>query len=173
MDRDLKGLPAFVFVKNKKILNTIGTEEIGTLQIVEQTKASQSVAEGKGLEEGIVNREAQLVLTTRNVEGRQCYNEHDHVTVEIKDERGRECATEVRINDNKDGLYQTSSSPRDEGRCKLTVKVNGEHVHGSPFTVQVKPFKFRPVTCFGKRGSSVGMFILPQGVAINARDHIV
>ena len=172
VDRDLKGLPAFVFVKNKKILNTVGTEEIGTLQIVEQTKASQSVAEGKGLEEGIVNGEAQFVLTTRNAEGRQCYNEHDHVTVEIRDERGRECATEVRINDNKDGLYQISYSPRDEGRNKLTVKVNGEHVRGSPFTVQVKPFQFRPVTSFGKEGSSVGMFSRPWGVAVNARDDI-
>ena len=161
-----------VFVKNEKILNAVGTEEIGTLQRVDQTKASQSVAEGKGLEEGIVNREAQLVLTTRNFEGRQCYNEHDHVTVEIRDEPGRECATEVRMNDNKDGLYQISYSPRDEGRCKLTVKVNGEHVRGSPFTVQVKPFQFRPVTSFGKQGSSVGMFNFPWGVAVNARDDI-
>ena len=173
VDRDLKGLPAFVFVKNEKILNTVGTEEIGTLQIVEQlTKASKSVAEGKGLEEGIVNREARFVLTTRNSEGRQCYNERDHVTVEIRDERGRECATEVRINDNKDGLYQISYSPRDEGRCKLTVKVNGEHVRGSPFTVLVKPFQFRPVTSFGKQGPSVGMFTYPWGVAVNARDEI-
>ena len=173
VDRDLKGLPVLVFVKNKKILNTVDTEEIGTLQRVEQlTKASQSVAEGKGLEEGIVNREARFVLTTRNSEGRQCYNERDHVTVEIRDERGRECATEVRINDNKDGLYQISYSPRDEGRCKLTVKVNGEHVRGSPFTVLVKPFQFRPVTSFGKQGPSVGMFTYPWGVAVNARDEI-
>ena len=172
VDRDLEGLLALAFVKNEKILDAVGTEEIGTLQIVEQTKASQSVAEGKGLEEGIVNREAQFVLTTRNVEGRQCYNERDHVTVEIRDEQGRECATEVRINDNKDGLYQISYSPRGQGRYKLTVKVNGEHVRSSPFTVQVKPFQFRPVTCFGKEGSSVGMFTRPWGVAVNARDDI-
>ena len=172
VDRDLEWLPVLVFVKNEEILNTVGTEEIGTLQIVEQTKASQSVAEGKGLEEGIVNRDAQFVLTTRNFEGRQCYNEHNHVTVEIRDERGRECATEVRINDNKDGLYQISYSPRNEGKYKVTVKVNREHVRGSPFTVQVKPFQFRPVTSFGKRGWSVGMFYFPWGVAVNARDEI-
>ena len=172
-DRDPEGLPArLVFVENRKMLDTVSTEEIGTLQMLQQTKASQSIAEGKGLEEGIVHCEAQFILTTRNAEGRQCYNERDHVTVEIRDERGRECATEVRINDNKDGLYQISYSPRDEGRYKVIVKVNGEHVCNSPFTVQVKPFQFRPVLSFGKYGSSVGMFNLPWGVAVNARYEI-
>ena len=172
-DRDPEGLAArLVFVENQKMLDTVSTEEIGTLQMLQQTTASQSVAEGKGLEEGIVHREAQFILTTRNAEGRQCYNERDHVTVEIKDEQGRECATEVRINDNKDGLCQISYSPRDEGRCKVIVKVNGEHVCNSPFTVQVKPFQFRPVLSFGKYGSCVGMFQYPWGVAVNARDEI-
>ena len=172
-DRDPEGLAArLVFVENQKLLDTVSTEEIGTLQMPQKTKASQSVAEGKGLEYVIVNCEAQFFLTTRNAEGRQCYNERDNVTVEIRDERGRECATEVQINDNKDGLYQISYSPRDPGRYKVTVKVNGEHVRGSPFTVQVKPFQFRPVLSFGKQGSSVGMFNCPWGVAVNARDEI-
>ena len=172
VDRDLQKLPVLVFVENQKMLNTINGEEIGTLQMPQQTKASQSVAEGNGVEEGIVSREAQFAFTTRNAEGRQCYNERDHVTVEIRDEQGRECATEVRINDNKDGLYQISYSPRNPGRCQVTLKVNGELVRGSPFTVQVKPFQFRPVLSFGKYGSSVGMFKGPWGVAVNARDEI-
>ena len=169
VDRDLERLPVFVFVENQKMLDTVRTEEIGTLQNLQQTKASQSVAEGKGLEEGIVNREAQFVLTTRNAERRQCCNEHDRVTVEIWDEQGREGATEVQINDNKDGLYQITYSPRNPGRCQVTLKVNGEHVRGSPFTVQVKQFQFRPVLSFVKHGSS---WFYPWGVAVNARDEI-
>ena len=172
-NRDPEGLAArLVFVENQNMLDTVSTEEIGTLQMLQQTKASQSVAEGKGLEEGIVDREAQFILTTINAEGRQCYNERDNVTVEIRNEQGRECATEVRINDNKDGLYQISYSPRDPGRYKVTIKVNGEHIRGSPFTVQVKSFQFRPVLSFGKKGSSLGMFSFPWGVAVNARDEI-
>ena len=172
-DRDPEGLPArLVFVENQKMLDTVSAEEIGTLQMPQQTKAIQSVAGGKGLEEGIVNCEAQFTLTTRNAEGRQCYDERDHVTVEIRDERGQECATEVRINDNKDGLYQISYSPRDQGRYNVTVMVNGEHVRGSPFNVQVNPFQFRPVLSFGKESSSVRMFKCPWGVAVNARDEI-
>ena len=170
-DRDREGLPArLVFVENQKMLDTVSTEEIGTLLMPQQTKASQSVAGGKGLEDVVVNCEARFFLTTINAEGRQCYNERDNVTVEIRNEQGRECATEGRINDNKDGLYQISYSPRDPGRYKVTIKVNGEHIRGSPFTVQVKSFQFRPVLSFGKEGSSVGMFKFPWGVAVNARD---
>ena len=165
-------LPFLAFVENPKMLSTLNAEEIGMIQIAHQTKARQSVAEGKGLEEAIANRQAHFSLTTRDSKGRQCYNEGDHVTAEIIDEQGRDCATELKIIDNKDGLYQISYSPRNEGRCNVTIKVNGEHVHGSQFIVRVKPFQFRPVLSFREEGSSVGKFNWPRGVAVNANDEI-
>ena len=170
---DPEDLPMrLVFVENQKLLNTVNTEEIGSLEIPHQTKASQSVAEGKGLKDEIVGGEAHFVLTTRNAEAGQCYNKYDRVTVEIRDEQGRECATEVKINDNKDGSYKISFSLRDQGRYKVTVKVNGQHVRDSPFSVEIKPFQIRPVSSFGRIGSSVGKFYHPWGVAVNARDEI-
>ena len=172
-DRDPKELPTFVFMENQNMLETVNTEEIGTLEILQQTKASQSVAEGKGLEEGTVGGEGQFVVTTRNSEGKQCYNKHDRVTVEIRNEQGRECAVEVRINDNKDGSYKISYSLRDQGRYKVTVKVNGQHVHNSPFSCQVKSSQLKSVLSFGKEGSSVGMLYHPWGVAVNSKDEIV
>ena len=165
------------FLENQKLLSTFSTEEIGFLEISHQltklTKAIQCLAEGKGLEEGTIGGKAQFVLTTRNAEGlKQCYNKHDRVTVEIRDEQGRECTTEVRINDNRDGSYKISYSLRDQGRYKVTVKVNGHHVRHSPFSVQIKPFQVRPIFNFGKHGSSEGMFNGPWGVAVNGRDEI-
>ena len=171
-DRDPKELPTLVFVKNQKMLETVNTEEIGTFEILQQTKASQSVAEGKGLEEGTAGGKGQFVVKTRNSEGAQCYNKRDGVTVETRDERGRECAAEVQINDNKDGSYKISYSLRDQGRYKVTVKVNGQHVRDSPFSCQVKSFQFKPVLSFGKEGLSVGMFKYPWGVAVNSKDEI-
>jgi len=174
IDGDPEGLLVrLAFVENQKILNSINTEEIGSLENLHQTKASQCIAKGKGLEEGAVGGEPQFVLTTRNAKARQCYNKHDRVTVEIRDEQGRECTTpEVRINDNTDGSYKISYSLKEQGRYKLTVKVNGGHVLGSPFTVKGQPFQVRPVLSFGNEGSSVGMFQGPWGVAVNARDEI-
>ncbi|PFX12752.1 E3 ubiquitin-protein ligase TRIM71 [Stylophora pistillata] len=171
-DRYPQKLPVLNFVENPKMLNTVNAEEIGMLQMAHQTKASQSVAAGKGLEEVIANREAQFTLTTRNFKGKECYNKRDNVTVEITDEQGRDCATDLRIIDNNDGRYQISFSPRNEGRCKLTIKVNGEHVRGSQFFVLVKPFQFRPVLSSGEKGSSLRKFSLPWGVTVNARDDI-
>ena len=149
-------LVPLTFVENRKLLNLVNTEEIGSL---DQTKASQCIAEGKGIQEGTVGGEAQFVLTTRNAQARQCYNMCNSVTtcvtVEIRDEQGRECATEVRINDNKDGSYKFTYFPKEQGKYKVTVKVNGGHVLGSPFNVQGKPFQVRPVLSFGTKGSSV------------------
>ena len=170
--KDLPTSATLVFVPNPKMLKTVNTEEVGTLKTLQQSEASQSVTEGKGIKEATVGVEAQFVLITRNAEGRQCYNKHDRVTVEIRDEQGRECALEVRINDNKDGSYKISYSPKDQGKCKVTVKVNGKHVFGSPFSIAVKLFYLSPVLSFGKEGSSVGMFNCPCGVTVNARDEI-
>jgi len=173
IDGDPKGLLVrLTFAENQKLVNIVNSEEIGSLEIMHQTKASQCIAEGKGLEQGTVGGEAQFVLTTRDAQARQCYNKHDRVTVEISNEQGRECATEVRINDNKDGSYTISYPPKEQGRYKVTVKVNGGHVLGSPFTVEGQPFQVRPVLSFGKFGSSAGMFQKPWGVAVNARDEI-
>ena len=169
-DRDPELVAHFVFVENYKLFNTVKTEDIGTLK--KTTKAGHCDIEGKGLEEGIALREAHFTLTTMDTEGRQCYNERDHVTMEIRDEQGRECTSEIQINDCKDGLYQVRYCPRDPGKCQVTVKVNGEHIGDSPFTVHVTPFQFKPVLAFGIKGSSEEIFSFPWGVAINAKDEI-
>ena len=164
--------PALVFVENQKMLDLVNGEEIGFLEHPHQTKASVALAKGKGLNEGTVGCEAQFNLTTRNSAGRQWYGKRDRVTVEIRDEQGRECLKEVRIADNKDGVYNISYSPSVQGRCKLSIKINREHVCNSPFTVQIKPLHVKPILTFGNKGSAVGMFKCPQGVAVSNRDVI-
>ena len=86
-DCDPKLMAHFVFVENYKLFNTVKTEQIGTLK--KPTKAGHCDIEGKGLKGGIALREAHFTLTTKDTDGRQCYNERDHVTVEIRDEQGR------------------------------------------------------------------------------------
>ena len=170
---DRSSLQAFVFVENQKMLDVVNGEELGFLEEGYRTKAKESLAEGEGLKEGIVARKAQFNLITRNAERKQCHDERDRVTVEITDEQERECVTEVRIDDNKDGIYNISYFPRVQGTIKLLVKVNGEHIHGSPFAVIVKPFQVKPVLCIGKEGSGEGLLSNPLGVAVTAKDEVV
>ena len=206
---DTESLESLVFVENENLLDTVNSEEIGFLEIVHQTVASQSIAEGKGLNEACAGRGTQFTLTTKTAEGRQCYNKRDRVTVEIRDPRGRECGSEVVISDNKNGQYNISYSLKEQDRYSVIIKVNGEHVRDSPYSLlvkareqaissgnlstrgtngvrhssspsasryfspergasstglPVKPFQFKPVLFFGKKGSSVGMFQCPWGV---------
>ena len=132
-----KNLSALVFVENQKLLDEINNEEIGFLE-THQTKVRRSIAEGKGLNEAFVGCEAQFTLTTKNSHGKQCYNKQDLVTVEIQDGQGRECTTEMLIDDMENGLYKISYFPRVQGRCSVVITVNGEHVCGSPFVVLIK-----------------------------------
>ena len=170
---DRSSLKAFVFVENQKMLDVVNGEELGFLEEGYRTKAKESLAKGEGLKEGTVGRKAQFNLITRNAERKQWYDDQDRVTIEIKDEQGQECVTEVKVEDMKDGTYNVSFYPRVQGTFKLYVKVNEEHIRGSPFTTSVKPFHVKPVLCFGEKGSGEGMFKNPLGVAVTDKDEIL
>ena len=173
VERDPENLSELFFEENNKILETINSGGIGLLKFRSATNAKESVAEGKGLYGGTVGREAQFNLTTRNAAAEQCYSKKDNVTVDLRDERGQESKTTFVVNDNKDGTYKISYSPTFRGKCNLSVKVNGQHIRGSPFCVVIiKSFNVKPVLSFGKQGSNDGMFIYPRGVAVNSRDEI-
>ena len=173
VDCDRKELGHFVFFVNKSLMAKASCEGVGSLkQIISQTKSSNSKAEANGITEMTVGLEAQFVLTTRNAENEQCYEQCDIVTVKIKNDDGRECATEAQVQDNKDGSYNISYFAKEAGACQTSVMVNGGHVSGSPFTVQVKSRKYKPVLSFGGEGSSAGMFNGPWGVAVNEQNEI-
>ena len=168
-------LQTLVFVENQKTIDTVNGEELGFLCMEEgyRKKPSEFLAEGEGLKEGTVGRKAQFNLITRNAKRKQWYNEHDRVKVEIKDEQEREYMTQLKIDDNKNGIYKITYFPIVQGTFKLLVKVNGEHISCSPFTVILKPFQVKPVLSFGKQGSGDGMFKRPMGVAVGAEDEMV
>ena len=172
LDCDRKDLRHFVFFPNKSLIAKANSEGVGSLKQISQTKSRNSKAEGKGITKVTVGLEAQFVLTTRNAENEQCYEQCDIVTVEIRNHDGRECATEAQVQDNKDGSYNISYFAKEAGTCQTSVMVNGEHVSGSPFTVQVKPRKYKPLLSFGGEGSSAGMFDGPSAVAVNEHNEI-
>ena len=164
-DRDDDFFQEFYFVENHKLFDLVSIEQIGSLK-ERQTRAQQSRADGKGISEAIVGLEAQLVVTTRNKKCHQCYN-NDCVTLEINNRQGDNCAAEVQVQDNKDGTYKIKYFAKETGTCSASVKVNGEHIRGSPFEVQVKPRQFRPVLSFGEQ-----ILKKPWGVAVNEQDEI-
>ena len=165
-DCERQSFARLCFVKNQKLFDFVSVEQIGSLNLT-FTRAQQSSADGKGINEAIVGLEAQLVVTTRNAEGQQYHEGFDSVTLEIRNREGDNCAAEVQVQDNKDGTYKIKYFAKETGTCSASVKVNGEHIRGSPFEVQVKPRQFRPVLSFGEQ-----ILKLPWGVAVNEQDEI-
>ena len=174
VDRESESLHEFVYAENEKLLNDILNEGIGCVQqrLPYKTVPSKSSAEGDGIANAIVGQKAQFVLTTRNTDGRQCYSERDEVTLEISNQQRQNCMAEVQIEDRKDGTYNISYFVIESGKLDVSVNVNGNHVRGSPFGVQVKDRKYKPVFSFGQHGSSAGTLGSPWGVAVNKRDEI-
>ncbi|XP_068679337.1 E3 ubiquitin-protein ligase TRIM71-like [Montipora foliosa] len=159
----------FTFIRNEKLFDDLKVQQIGFISI---TSSETSSAEGKGITEGTVGLEGEIVVTTRNARKEQCYQEHDLVTLEIRNREGRDSAIKSQIQDNKDGTYKLRYFAKETGTYQASVKVNGKHVHGSPFEVQVKRRQFRPVLSFGQQGADAGVLSSPWGVAVNDKDEI-
>ena len=164
LDCELESLHHFIFKQNESLMHNANSEGTGSFEaFLSKTIAKQSSVEGKANIEATVGLEAKIAVTTRNAKGKQCYEERDCVTVEITNRQGQDCATKEKVKDNKEGTYKISYFVKETGTCQASVKVNGEHVRGSPFEGQVKPRKFRPVLSFERKGSPAGMFDVPWG----------
>ena len=162
----------FGFVRNQRLFDHAWTDRIGFVKVL-PTSPTESSASGEGISEPTVGLETNMMLTTRNAKGEQCYEKRDYVTVEIKNQDGHDCATEARVQDNKDGSYKISYFAKETGKYGVSVKVNGEHIRNSPFAAEVKPRQFRPVLSFGKDGAAKEDFRYPWRVAVNKRDKIL
>lgn len=132
-------LPDLTFVKNQKLLHVINSEDIGLFVVAfKKTEARHSIAKGKGIHEAVVGVEGQFILSTRNAQGSLCHGNLDIVTADITNGQGQDCAEEVRIQDNKDGTYEINYLVWKVDEYSVAVKLNGEHVPGSPFALDVK-----------------------------------
>ena len=161
------------FVKNQKFFESMNNENIGTFKYFPtMTRPHLSCVSGRGISEFCIGLEANILVTTKNGKGEQCYEEGDSVTVDTEEASIFAREIETRVQNNRDGTYKITYFSKNWYTRPVSVKINGEHVHGSPFTVEAKHREFRPVLSFGQQGSSKGMFNGPSGVAVNERDEI-
>ena len=170
VDFDGEQVIDFDFERNGELFHDVHAKTLGFLK--RKTSPKESTVEGKGISEGTVGLKAEIVVKTRDILEEQVYDQNNHVTMEIRNHEGHDCSTKPQIHDNKDGSYKISYFAIERGTCQASVKVNGQHVRGSPFKTELKPRLFKPVLSFGKRGSADGMFSGPWGIAVNDKDEI-
>ncbi|XP_019627221.1 PREDICTED: tripartite motif-containing protein 2-like [Branchiostoma belcheri] len=106
-------------------------------------------------------------LTTMSQEGRPFVTNCKAVEANMKDPSGTKFLTQVQMKSG--GLWEISYTPELTGNHRLEVKVNSQHVPGSPFDVDVKG---NPVLTIGQKGSGVGELKVPIGVAVDMDGNI-
>ena len=125
-------------------------------------------ATGKGLEVAIVGETSSAILQVLNFKGQPCegpmLSSECELVSDITGSRARGS-----VERRGQSQYEINYQPTIKGRHQLHVKVEGQHIRGSPFDVTVK----LPVEKLGAPMLSIGAVRGPWCVAINQRGELV
>ena len=122
----------------------------------------------KGLEVAVVGEKSTAILHAVSYEGKPCEEPIKSLECELVSEitgTQASCSIERR----GQSQYEISYQPTIKGRHQLHIKVEGQHVRGSPSSVAVKS----PLEKLGTPILTLGGMRKPWGVAINQRGEVV
>ena len=122
---------------------------------------------GKGLEVAVVGEKSTAILHAVNYEGEPCEEPIKSLECELVSEitgTRASCSGERR----GQSQYEISYQPTIKGRHQIHIKVEGQHVRGSPSSVAVKS----PVEKLGTPILTLGGVRGPRAVAINKRGEV-
>ena len=123
---------------------------------------------GKGLEVAVVGEKSTAILHAISYEGKPCEEPIKSLECKLVSEitgTQASCIVERR----GQSQYEISYQPTIKGSHQLHIKVEGQHVRGSPSSVAVKS----PVEKLGTPILTLGGVRAPSGVAINKRREVV
>ena len=140
----------------------------GHVATLESPCPSQSHATGKGMEMGIVGGVTHIVLQALNFKGLPCEEPGESVECELISE-----LTGVKVQGNiqaiKPSRYRIGYQPSIKGKHQLHVKVGGQHIYGSPFSVVARS----PVTKLGAPILTVAELEQPCGIALSQWGEVI
>ncbi|XP_078376430.1 E3 ubiquitin-protein ligase TRIM45-like [Oculina patagonica] len=106
---------------------------------------------------------AEILVCPKTSEGEIKNNEEDHVEVLVEPADQVASLTTCK---KEDGNFQVKFVPKVPGSYKIEVKINGEKLAKSPFTIQVKERQFNVV---GKLDLQREVLQGPTGIAVNSK----
>ena len=147
---------------------TVMYQNYGQVCIQDSPSPSRCHAKGKGLEDAVVGEKSTAVMFAVNHEERP-YNKplkslQSELVSEITGATARGSVEKKELN-----LYEISYQPILKGRHQLHIKVDEQHIRGSPFTLAVKS----PVEMIGAPILTIGGVVTPLGVTVNQRGEVV
>ena len=129
---------------------------------------SKCHATGKGIEAAVVGEMSTAVLQAVNFKGQPCEEPIQSSECELVSELSG-TRTRGSIERRGQSQYEINYQPTITGRHQLHVKVEGQHIRGSPFTISAKS----PVEKLGTPILTLRGVEQPWGVAINQRGEVI
>ena len=120
---------------------------------------------GKGLEVATVGEQATVTMDVVDAEGQECKKNITCELVSCRDATSVKCSVKKR----EGNQYEVSYQPTSRGRHQLHIKVESQHIRGSPFAVFAK----LPIQKLGIPIRTIDSLNEPWGVAVNERGQIV
>ncbi|XP_078344147.1 E3 ubiquitin-protein ligase TRIM45-like [Oculina patagonica] len=136
----------------------------------EGVDASQCTLEGldQTLQAGV---EAELILCPRTPEGEICNKPHLKKQVKVLIEPIKD-VTNVNISEKKSGEFKVKFTPKVPGAYSIEVKINGDKLPNSPFTMQVKERELVVVGELDLKLFQGDKLLSPRGIAVNTKGNI-
>ena len=136
---------------------------------LQQTSPEKCYATGKGLEVAKPGEKATVVLHIVDQKGKACSTPVETLTCELVSESSGEKINCSARKTEPSGQYEISYQATSGRRHQLHIKVEGEHIKGSPFPVTVK----LPVQKLGTPIKTISGLKQPWGVTVNQRGEII
>ena len=146
---------------------TLFGQDFVTVFATTSSDPSKCNVTGKGVEVAEVGEMSNAILHAVNSAEEPCEKTIRSLECELVSEitgTRESCTVERRVSQ-----YKISYQPTIKGRHQLHIKIDGEHVRGSPFSVVTKS----PVQKLGTPISTLGGLNGPRGVAINKMGEVV
>ena len=129
---------------------------------------SKCHATGMGIEAAVVGEMSTAVLQALNCKGQPCEEPIQSSECELVSELAG-TRTRGSIERKGQSQYEINYQPTIKGRHQLHVKVEGQHIRGSPFTISAKS----PMEKLGTPILTLSGVKEPWGVAINQRGEVI
>ena len=135
---------------------------------VHPVSPNKCYATGKGLEVATVGEQATATVHAVNTEGQECEEPLVDIACELvscRDATSVKCSVKKREGNQYEVCYQ----PTGRGRHQLHIKVENQHIRGSPFAVFAK----LPIQQLGTPIRTIGGLKQPWGMAVDEKGQIV
>ncbi|XP_012880091.1 PREDICTED: tripartite motif-containing protein 45 [Dipodomys ordii] len=104
----------------------------------QEVDPARCTLQGEDLHRAREKQTASFTLLCKDAAGESLSRGGDHISVAVVPKDKKDSPVRTVVQDNKDGTYNVSYTPKEPGIYTVWVCVEEQHVQGSPFTVTVK-----------------------------------